>query len=231
MRNSTNPSFCALPIVPTGATGQPLHNPGVFYFMKKKEIWKDIPGYKGYYKASSLGRIKSLPRMVNHNIIGFKKMVNVRFLKKKPGSDGYACVDLYKKNVSERFRVSRLVMLSFRGKSTMQIDHINCIINDDRLVNLRYCTAFENASIFRNTINKSGIKNIVLKRYRSGTISYFFSLRINKERYFGKPHLCIHNASMDLLNLYYAFPELQHQLKQHELIKTILNRAACEMKN
>ena len=27
-----------------------------------EEIWKPIPGYEGYYEASSFGRIKSLPR-------------------------------------------------------------------------------------------------------------------------------------------------------------------------
>lgn len=29
------------------------------------EIWKDIPGHEGYYQASNLGRIKSLPRIVS----------------------------------------------------------------------------------------------------------------------------------------------------------------------
>lgn len=29
------------------------------------EIWKDIPGYQGYYQISSLGKVKSLKRLVN----------------------------------------------------------------------------------------------------------------------------------------------------------------------
>lgn len=29
----------------------------------KKEIWKDIPGFEGSYKASNFGTIKSLPRI------------------------------------------------------------------------------------------------------------------------------------------------------------------------
>ena len=28
--------------------------------MTQNEIWKDIPGYEGFYQASNLGRIKSL---------------------------------------------------------------------------------------------------------------------------------------------------------------------------
>ena len=30
----------------------------------KNEVWKDIPGYEGEYQASTMGRIKSLKRMV-----------------------------------------------------------------------------------------------------------------------------------------------------------------------
>lgn len=26
----------------------------------EKEIWKDIPGYNGYYQVSNLGKVKSL---------------------------------------------------------------------------------------------------------------------------------------------------------------------------
>jgi hypothetical protein len=27
---------------------------------EEKEVWKDIPGYQGYYQISNLGRVKSL---------------------------------------------------------------------------------------------------------------------------------------------------------------------------
>lgn len=27
----------------------------------ENEIWKDIPGYDGYYQVSNYGRVKSLP--------------------------------------------------------------------------------------------------------------------------------------------------------------------------
>ena len=38
----------------------------------EKEIWKDIPGYEGYYQVSNLDRVKSLDRYVNHNKGGLK---------------------------------------------------------------------------------------------------------------------------------------------------------------
>ena len=32
----------------------------------EQEIWKDIIGYEGIYQISSLGRVKSVSRYVNH---------------------------------------------------------------------------------------------------------------------------------------------------------------------
>lgn len=29
----------------------------------EKEIWKDIPGYNGYYQVSNLGKVKSLRKI------------------------------------------------------------------------------------------------------------------------------------------------------------------------
>ena len=34
--------------------------------IKVGEVWKDIKGYEGLYKVSSLGRIKSLKRKVKY---------------------------------------------------------------------------------------------------------------------------------------------------------------------
>ena len=42
------------------------------------EIWKDIPGFEGYYQASTAGRIKSLDRIKNkspsHSLEGTEKV-------------------------------------------------------------------------------------------------------------------------------------------------------------
>lgn len=49
--------------------------------MQSKEIWKDIPGYKGYYQASNLGRIRSLKFWSNRS----KKYYDrIKILKPKP---------------------------------------------------------------------------------------------------------------------------------------------------
>ena len=40
--------------------------------MPEMEEWRDIPGYEGIYQVSSIGRVKSLPKMVGHNWGGLK---------------------------------------------------------------------------------------------------------------------------------------------------------------
>lgn len=35
-------------------------------FSTKREVWRDIPEYEGYYQASNKGRIRSLDRKVNN---------------------------------------------------------------------------------------------------------------------------------------------------------------------
>ena len=42
-----------------------------------QEKWKDIPGYKGIYQASSLGRIRSVERDIKCNISNQHK-VNIK---------------------------------------------------------------------------------------------------------------------------------------------------------
>lgn len=68
-----------------------------------QEIWKDIHGYKGIYKASSKGRIISLDRTIEHNIVGSKK-VEGKMLKQYLDNHGYLRINLSKNgNVKKTF--------------------------------------------------------------------------------------------------------------------------------
>jgi hypothetical protein len=62
----------------------------------QKEVWKDIPGYEGYYQVSNLGNVKSLDRYIsykNTNKLQFKKGV---FLKAAISKSGYKNVCICK---------------------------------------------------------------------------------------------------------------------------------------
>jgi hypothetical protein len=75
------------------------------------EIWKDVPGYEGYYKVSNYGRIKSTERVT------FRKDGLIRRTSEKILS-GYDqdTVNLSKDGVREVIQVHRLMMKVFNEK-------------------------------------------------------------------------------------------------------------------
>lgn len=56
------------------------------------EIWKDIPGFEGRYEISTLGNIRSKPRMVNNHTGQY--LSKQRILKQRPDYRGYMRVDI-----------------------------------------------------------------------------------------------------------------------------------------
>lgn len=106
---------------------------------KVKEIWKDIPGYGGRYKASSLGHIKSL--------LGLFK--SGRHLKPRLNHRGYHCVVLSESKGSKQIQVTihRLVALTFiqkRHRHRLEINHKDGNKLNNHVSNLEWCTKSEN---------------------------------------------------------------------------------------
>lgn len=104
------------------------------------EIWKDILGYEGIYKISTLGRVYSYQKNIRGGIFHKGK-----YLKCFVDSIGYPTVSLRKNNKTTIFRVHRLMLLTFLGKNEKRcVNHLNGIKNDNRLENLEWCTHSEN---------------------------------------------------------------------------------------
>lgn len=112
------------------------------------EIWKSIPGYEGYYEASSLGRIRSVDRRVVTSRIradGAPVVENRvgRIRKTRHSRDGYLLVNLSVDGVRKTVSVHPLVCAAFHGARPGQqfvSCHNNGIKDDCRPDNLRWDT-------------------------------------------------------------------------------------------
>lgn len=123
----------------------------------ESEIWKDIPGYEGYYQASDKGRIKSLERTFSYYLNGklitknnkekvLKLTVKTdkRLIKDQINKREY--VDLQINNIKKNHTVHKLVALTFIGPRPegKEIAHYDGNSLNNSLGNLRYATPSEN---------------------------------------------------------------------------------------
>ena len=117
------------------------------------EIWKDIPGWEGYYQISSLGRAKSLSRKVSAR--ANKPRTIKEHIIKQPIVNGrkYLSFLASSPNTRERIYIHRAVASVFidNPKKKPCVDHINTDTFDNRVSNLRWVTYHENSS---NTLTK-----------------------------------------------------------------------------
>ena len=92
-----------------------------------EENWKSIIGYEGYYEASSLGKIRSVDRIVT-NRLNVIRPLNGKDLSKVINK-GYEYVALCKDGVPKLYSVHQLVAMAFLDHNPcghkFVIDHID----------------------------------------------------------------------------------------------------------
>lgn len=110
------------------------------------EEWGDISGYKGFYMASTFGRIKSLKRLKVFPKGRFIE-VNEKILKPSITKKGYLRVCLSKNGVTQKHFIHKLVALVFipNPKNIVGVNHTTYNKKDNRVSKLEWMNSIDNA--------------------------------------------------------------------------------------
>lgn len=134
---------------------------------------KDISGYEGLYGIDEMGNVWS-----HRNNLILKPYVN---------TGGYLKVNLCNQGKMEHRYIHRLVAEAFldNPKRYKVVNHINANLQDNRAVNLEWCSQGYNIRYSRDMGNQNDIPVRAFSPI-TGEIREFINLRIAGEELFGK---------------------------------------------
>lgn len=132
-------------------------------WLHDEEVWRPVPGYRGYYEASSFGRVRSVPRTFRDSL-GRPRQFAGRILNPTITDTGYPVVGLCRCGKERQYAVHVVVLLAFEGPPPEGKPyglHNNDVKTNCRIENLRWGTPAENQQdIEKNNSNFKRRKNL-----------------------------------------------------------------------
>jgi hypothetical protein len=147
---------------------------GLFYM----EVWKDIKGYEGLYEISNLGRIKSMWRKKESQLLfGFYQ--NGRIITTHTHKNKSIIVSLRKDSKHKRHYLHRLLAIAFipNPHNKPCINHLDGNRSNNEMDNIEWCTYKENSEHAYNNNLTSRNDKITLTNLSSGEVKGFRSQR------------------------------------------------------
>lgn len=113
----------------------------------KKEIWKAIEGYEGWYEVSSFGRVRSLDRVI-FNSDGRKRLWKGIIMKIRKDRGGYLTCCLRKNSKCKLLKVHRLVAQTLipNPDNLPQVNHKDEVKTNNHVDNLEWCDSKYNVN-------------------------------------------------------------------------------------
>jgi len=137
-------------------------------------MWKDIPGYEGYYKISKNGVVKRT-KYVRGKAIGIRKPS----LSSIKGGWQYPRIELSKEGKTKHFTIHELVAMTFIGQRPHkhEINHIDGNKCNNYYKNIEYVTSSQNRRhAVRIGLLRSGSSN-PLSKLNKKEVAQIFKLR------------------------------------------------------
>jgi hypothetical protein len=111
-----------------------------------QEIWKDVPGYEGFFNISNLGRIETVSRKVKNNNYKGVRISKKRILQPFLMKNNYYAIKLCVNGVNKKFYLHRLIAQAFipNPKNKREINHIDGNKQNNNILNLEWVDRKEN---------------------------------------------------------------------------------------
>lgn len=148
------------------------------------EEWRDIQGWEGFYRISSLGRVMSVEREIPTT--RGPKTISQRIMVAEPNTRGYLKVNLHRDGRQKTFEIHRMTAKAFleNPQGLPDVDHINRVRSDNRLSNLRW--ASERVNIINRTPSPNTTTGLVGVRFKSGANRWSARIKLfGEEKYLG----------------------------------------------